>query len=244
MTYRYLSLPLSVIGVGWRDMQNTDRYDGWERRHEGAMYPGRRGIQGSETRRYYSQDFDDATHRPLPLSSCFYDDLEIQGVIPRSLEQETFNNVPFGRALRRLFKQLEKAEEFYENFQREFNTESEGIKKYATADILLDLWHLKLQNGSQEQTGESGSCAQGKAQRVETINSKLLHCLQTAMDSKPSEATQGPGQNETDLDNMRRLQKKVKLAHEDINGTGAQSINELRAMRCTGARTWIAQASY
>jgi len=226
MAYRYLPSHLPLIGLGWRDVRNMDRRDGCRRRHEGNdLYLESRANQDHETYRYYSPGLEDGSPRPLLLGGRLYADLQNTSLIPRPSERrESSSNVPFGQAMRRLFKQLEKAEDFYRTFQSEFNNDVAAIKKYATPEILMELWLLKVQGGprrqpsyqSQEPTDENDPSIQVKVQRFDDINSKLLHCLRVGLDARISDAIQGSSQNVTRLDSIRRLQEKVQLASEYI----------------------------
>lgn len=52
--------------------------------------------------------------------------------------------LPFGRAKNKLLEQLGKAEEIYSGFQRDFDSDIGSIKKYATVEVLNELWVLRV----------------------------------------------------------------------------------------------------
>jgi len=133
------------------------------------------------------------------------------------------NSLPFGRAMNKLFRQLEQAEKFYGDFQLEYDSDISEIKKYATVEVLSALWILKVKGGrdrrdslgSQHTMGDEIS-SERATERFEAMQRKTIQSLEGALTSTLNEGPRLSRRQMTRIESAKRLQRKVDIANEQI----------------------------
>jgi hypothetical protein len=100
--------------------------------------------------------------------------------------QQRKDAFPYDRAMRKLFDQLIHAEQFY-NFQSDYDNDITSIKKYATADLLDELWMLRVKGRKDlravfEGEFNEGEVFENQSVRFDDINRDLAHALWIAFE--------------------------------------------------------------
>lgn len=122
--------------------------------------------------------------------------------------------------MRKLHGQMEAAETFYQGIQQEFDNDTTAMKKYATEEVLTELWQNRV-NGKRdsrleaEDTADDDSFRETKFQFMEMrkdIERALAIALQSSTKIEKGESKKSRGRCE----DARRLQKKVGTAAGDI----------------------------
>lgn len=162
----------------------------------------------------------------VPLKPVFFDSEHRQLRSRVAEPRRVGGKVPFGRAMRKLHKELEKAEAFYKGFYNDFDADIQSIKAFATQDIRADLWLLKAgrlpgDRKSSDSTEGNDDNDQEKSpeqlsQKFDGWEEKVNRAMQTAIDARIGESSSPNRKIETRLDSRRRLQRKVEVASEQI----------------------------
>jgi len=209
-----------------RDRRGGDRYETQRNRRgpeaffdDFAIDPPRRPIYHTRS------SIDTRVVRHLPVREGFFDDTCDPRLRPRSGVRRAINSLPFGKAMRKLFKQSVKAEQFYSNFQSGFDEDIAAIRKYATPEILTELWLLKVSGGdgnrrqsieSQDTTLDNEISSDGSVELFETMRTKMVRSLNTATCAKLDGTPRPSRKNMSRLDSAARLQRKLDVANEQI----------------------------
>jgi len=136
--------------------------------------------------------------------------------------QQKYSAVYFGTALKKLFKRLEAAEQFYGEFQRDFKEETAAVKKYATADVITELWILKVKGGGNGQDTEDGAEAYGNedgspedvAERFQGEYKKFAESLKGVLAANITNELQSRVKPINRAAKIERLKEKLSLADE------------------------------
>jgi len=130
--------------------------------------------------------------------------------------------VPFESALTMLLKRLEQAERFFTMFQAEYDEDISGVKRYATAIVLTDLWILKVKgrkDGQECLESQDGGEDCDSAITAGDMFRKMRKIVPEALERVLNSAFPDGGrssQKQTRLDSVKRLRKKVETAKEQI----------------------------
>ncbi|KAG4420573.1 hypothetical protein IFR04_006280 [Cadophora malorum] len=121
---------------------------------------------------------------------------------------------PIGKSMKKLHKLLGDAEEAYQKFLGDFDSETDSIKQYAKAALLIELWQRKVDgkkaNADDEDSGEPSDFAKSH----EGMKKKLAAALNTAICSTVGE-NKGP-RAAIRLEDADRLRQKADTASAQI----------------------------
>ena len=121
---------------------------------------------------------------------------------------------PIGKSMKKLHKLLGDAEEAYQKFLGDFDSETDSIKQYAKATLLIELWQRKVDgkkaNADDEDSGEPSDFAKSH----EGMKKKLAAALNTAIRSTVGE-NKGP-RAAIRLEDADRLRQKADTASAQI----------------------------
>jgi len=133
------------------------------------------------------------------------------------------SSLPFGKAMRKLFDQLEKAAGFYSKFQDDFDNDTTNIKKYALERTMIDLWVSKLigkrgrrDSGDDKNENDDDEFGKSQVEEFDKMKKGVTKVLQDAVDSDIIGQYQESRWDTTRKDTAIRLQEKVETANEQI----------------------------
>lgn len=239
MSSRYLHRDRDpTIGISKRD-----RYPGHHRRSNDDYYDEYEVDSYSYTPARLPRSARDGEIKPvimerssLPVDHDYFDDEREQRLRPRERNLQlhrkaTNNGIPFGRAMTKLHKQLERAYRFYEDFKSQFENEISLIKVYAEDHILEDLWVMKVRGRSlpvmrgnrgfsdfRGDSDEDDPALERPGLRFAVMRKKVIEALGTALHSDVNAST-GSLQSKKAAgrhDSIERLHGKVATANEQI----------------------------
>jgi hypothetical protein len=128
--------------------------------------------------------------------------------------------MPFGRAMRKLFNDIDQAEKFCQEFKEEFDAEVSGIAKYTTAHIKASLWLLKV-DGSSGDTFDSQNSTEDDAftrkeisERFHKLPENIANSMYNAIHARIGETSELSRNIESRLDSRRNLQRKLEVSNE------------------------------
>ncbi|KAK2629045.1 hypothetical protein QTJ16_002148 [Diplocarpon rosae] len=128
------------------------------------------------------------------------------------------NAIPFGKAMIKLHKVIGKAQDFYNQFLSNYDSDIAAVRPYAKSDVLNKLWIMKVSgkpdDGSLEDGGEI-SDGEGSLDKFHDWRDKVTQALKDAVDCKINEG-QEPRKSASRAESMERLRKKVVTANEQI----------------------------
>jgi len=128
------------------------------------------------------------------------------------------NAPPFGRAMRRLHEQTERARDFYNNIMDEFDQDiTSSVKKYATEEVLAELWQNKI-NGKRDprisvDDGEEDETFRETKGKVADMKRDLSNALLLALHSTIRHGREESVRNKARRDTAKRLLRKVETAN-------------------------------
>ncbi|KAK6582777.1 hypothetical protein PZA11_005185 [Diplocarpon coronariae] len=128
------------------------------------------------------------------------------------------NAIPFGRAMIKLHKVIGKAEDFYNQFLSNYDSDIAAVKPYAKSEVLNKLWIMKVTGKADDCSygdGEENSEGEGSLDRFNEWRKKVTLTLKDAVDCKISEG-QEPRKSTSRVESMERLRKKVATANEQL----------------------------
>ncbi|PBP25245.1 ribonuclease p complex subunit [Diplocarpon rosae] len=126
--------------------------------------------------------------------------------------------LPFGKAMIKLHKVIGRAEDFYNQFLSNYDSDIAAIKPYAKSNVLNKLWIMKVSGKADDGSSENGGeylDGEGSLQKFNDWREKLSQALKDAVDCKISEG-QEPRKSASRAESMERLRKKVVTAYEQI----------------------------
>lgn len=182
-------------------------------------------------RRLFDQDFDsDDFVDPracLPIRQKGGRRKSGQGVSPEQYEPflrsrmpaQNRDGLPFGKAMTRLFKDIGKAEEFYNTFVDSYEGEIGPLKRYASAELLTSLWIARVQGKPDSGAYEDGEEIPEEDKSYEQFEEKkrmLTRSLEAAAHPIISES-RSP-KNEDRTEGQKRLREKIQTA-QNLIGT-------------------------
>jgi hypothetical protein len=103
--------------------------------------------------------------------------------------------LPFGRAMRKLYATIVRAEELYSTFIAEFDGDVAQIKRYATAAVMDNIWRMRVigkkdpktaLEGESKEDDETVRLSNGKFDDMKT---DMAMALSTALDSVINDGT-------------------------------------------------------
>lgn len=154
------------LGQRFLDMDRTDIW-GDSRRN---------GFQGPVRRTHDHWGADAAEEHPAPISRT------------RMMVNPEPQPQSIGKAMKSLHKQIGKAEECYNNFVIEYDSDVQSIKKYGSPEVLKELWAAKV-TGKEANEDESGGDedAESYRKKFERQNRSLLEAMKKAVSSELKE---------------------------------------------------------
>jgi len=139
--------------------------------------------------------------------------------------QQKYHTVSFGTALKKLYKRLEAAEQFYTEFQRGFKEETAAVKKYAAADVMTELWILKVkgeggigqdtENGAEEYGNEDES-PEDVAERFQGEYEKVVESMKGVLAAKVTNGLQSRVKPTNRAAKIERFKEKLSLGDEHL----------------------------
>lgn len=129
--------------------------------------------------------------------------------------------LPFVSAMKGLHRKLEAAKQTYIHFQSEYDTETESIKKYATKEILEDLWTSKMRSKKgrsvllEDQHGDEDD-RYGYEEKFAGWKRKIAQALDEVLNSSIKKGTLNTPKNITRYQSMVRLREKLYTANRQI----------------------------
>ncbi|TAQ86557.1 hypothetical protein B7494_g5119 [Chlorociboria aeruginascens] len=156
------------------------------------------------------RDMDRRSRRLSPREDEYIDPRPGQRIMRRSRNP---NGISFGKAISKLFAQLEQAIQVYRSFQQSYDEEISLIKEYTSRDILTSLWILrvkgkKAREDSEIEDGQDGAFA-GQAKKLQGMGQKLRQAMDEAVNSTINEQMSNSQKNKALFESNKRLQEKV-----------------------------------
>lgn len=197
-----------------RDRYGLSRFDRRGRASNGLYFDE---VEASPRARL--NPFVDSQAMSRLIRSPFFDEEEVhQHWRSRDYQHERrrSDSLPFGKAMKKLYKQITQAEQFYSDFQNNFDADIQAIQGYATEDILKVLWELKVRGRrSRSRDSQQGSPERG-SEKFEIMQRKVAQALEMAVESRVNDWIGRSKKSSPKIDSSKRLQKKVETANDQI----------------------------
>jgi hypothetical protein len=152
-------------------------------------------------------------NRPVVVEEFTYPTLRSETMAQRK------QPLPFGRAMNKLLEQLGRAEELYSGFHRDFDSDIGSIKKYATVEVLNELWVLRVLGNKDPKAIEGDDAGNDDSLRdskelFADMRRDVARALETALDSTVKEGSKPSRKKQTRMESAKRLQRKIDTANE------------------------------
>ena len=156
-----------------------------------------------------------------PRRSGSFEEYSNRRFKPRVIDQ-TKHALPFGKAIDRLNKQIDKASTFYTEFMNDYDRDIQPIKRYATVDVLNKLWRLRVTGKQDSRIADGGDEVIDDDETLKfklkfrDMKLKVEKALDSALNSNLNEGEHHSRRSATRVDSGKRLKKKVDTAREQI----------------------------
>lgn len=143
-----------------------------------------------------------------------YIDERVNRSVQTGTVRETDDVLPVSLAIKELFYQLEAAAKFYTNFGKEYEKDIALVKKYATKEILENLWIRRVRRAKDPRAAFQNEDHDGYEDQFAVWKRKLCHALDGVIASNLDEASHDD-RNRSDQ-SMVRMVDKIGTANRQL----------------------------